>query len=493
MTSEPSGVIRVHRILSIVIFTLLASLDNVAIGLAPVLIGRIGVDLRVGEGAVGSAVAASYLLSAVASVAWGYTGDRTDRKRLLLAGTLIWAAGTAITAISGTFWVFFAAQLAGALGLGAVGSIGFSVVSDLVSPRWRALVLSLWGLSQGAGALVGTLLAGLAGGQDWRRPYWIITGAGLLAAVAYLGTADIRRGQSDPELAEVFAEGRQYPHRIGRGDLPAILARRTNLWLVLQGLTAQITFGSLVWIPRLVQERARGQGYSESVSVAIGSVFAAIFQLGVVFAVLGGFIGDRLARRTPLGRGLVAAVGVLASIPFYIAVFFLPIRIRVPENSGGLHLVSAILLSIFREPTVALGLLLSTIAAALISANSPNWFALIVDVNPPEHRGTVYSMGNLVNGVGRAVGTATVGGVLAMLAGRFPPPTNYAVGLAAFQVFLIPTGVMYLLAARRTGTDTAQVRAMLRARADAVVSRRGDADQADTGRPPSDRRPGGCW
>ena len=45
-------------------------------------------------------------------------------------------------------------------------------------------------------------------------------------------------------------------------------------------------------------------------------------------------------------------------------------------------------------------LALATIALALTSANSPNWFALLADVNPPEHRGTVYSLGNLANGVG---------------------------------------------------------------------------------------------
>jgi hypothetical protein len=104
-------------------------------------------------------------------------------------------------------------------------------------------------------------------------------------------------------------------------------------------------------------------------------------------------------------------------------------------------------------------------ALALTSANSPNWFALIADVNPPEHRGTVYSMGNLVNGVGRAAGNGVVGVVFRALSTALPPPGNYATGLAVFQVFFVPTAVMYYLASRTSPTDVREVRALLAARA----------------------------
>jgi hypothetical protein len=105
------------------------------------------------------------------------------------------------------------------------------------------------------------------------------------------------------------------------------------------------------------------------------------------------------------------------------------------------------------------------VALALTSANSPNWFALLADVNPPEHRGTVYSMGNLVNGVGRAAGNALVTVVFRALTRALPPPLNYATGLALFQVFFIPTGVMYYLASRTSPRDIVTVRELLRGRA----------------------------
>jgi MFS family permease len=460
-----SGGGRAHRLYSVVVFIVLAALDNVAIGLVPPLYDPIGEALGVPEAALGAVTAVSFLLTAVAAVGWAYVGDRTNRKPLLMIGTLIWAAGTGGTALVDDYLGFFAAQVLGAIGLGAVASVGFSVVSDLISPRRRGLVMSFWGLSQGVGTVAGTLVSGVLGASDWRRPFVVLAAVGLLATVAYLFTYEIRRGQSEPELAGLFAAGEEYEYRISRADLPRILRRRTNVWLTLQGLTAQVAFGSLVWLPRLFQARAEAQGYSQETAIVVGSVFATLFQFGGVLSIVGGLIGDRLQRRTPRGRALVASVGILSAVPLFVILFAIPLRVDVPDGAGAGSVAGAVLRSVVTEPTVGAGVLLALLTMALQSANSPNWYALIADVNPPEHRGTVYSLGNLVNGVGRAAGNALVGVVFRGLAGAFPPPLNYAIGLAAFQLFFVPTGVMYYLASRTAPGDIAEVEHMLHERA----------------------------
>ena len=317
---------RGHRLYTVAVFIVLASLDNVAIGLVPPLFSPISQSLGVSEAAVSLVVGATYIVSAVAAVAWAYVGDRTNRKPLLMLGTLIWAAGTFATTVAPNYAAFLAAQLLAATGLGAVASVGFSVVSDIISPRRRGLVMSLWGVSQGIGTLTGTLLGGLLGSSDWHRPFSVLTGVGLGATVAYLFTINIRRGQSEPQLAAAFAAGEDYDYRISRRDLPRILGRRTNVWLTLQGFTAQIVFGSLVFLPRLFQAKAESIGYSQSTAIDIGSVYATLFQLGAVFSIVGGLLGDRLQRRTLRGRALVASVGILAAIPFYVVLFFVPIQ-----------------------------------------------------------------------------------------------------------------------------------------------------------------------
>jgi MFS family permease len=445
-----------HRVYSVVVFIVLASMDNVAIGIVPPLYGSIGDAFGVGEAAIALATTVMFLISAVAAVGFAYAGDRTNRKPVLVIGTTIWIAGTFWSGVSGSYPSFLLSQVLAAFGLGAVASVSFAVVSDLISPRRRGLVMSFWGLSQGVGTLAGTLVGGLLGHDNWREPFLVVSGAGVIATVAYLFTYDVPRGESQPELA-----GIDYEERIHIDHLPIILGRRTNIWLILQGLTAQIAFGSLVWLPVLFRARAEAQGYSTGTAVVVGSAFATLFQIGGALSILGGLVGDRLQRRTPRGRALVAAVGVLAAVPLYVVLFFVPMRIDVPEGAGTPAVIGAVLAGVVTEPTVGACLATAVLALALTSANSPNWFAMIGDVNPPEHRGTVYSLGNLVNGVGRASGNALVAVAFRSLSTAFPPPVNYAVGLAAFQLFFVPTGIMYWLASRTVGKDMADTHAAL--------------------------------
>ncbi|WP_433077803.1 MFS transporter [Dactylosporangium sp. CA-052675] len=463
--ARTSGHGRLRRIYTVTAFVILASLDNVAIGLVPPLYSPIAADLQVAESTVSFATAAGYLVAAVVAVGWAYAGDRSDRRVLLVAGTLLWAGGTGATALASTYTAFLLLQLAAAVGLGAVGSVGFSVVSDLIAPRRRGLVMSLFGLSQGIGTVAGTLVGGLLGAADWHRPFLVLAGLGVLASMAYLPTYNIRRGQSEPELAGLLAGGGRYEHRITLADVPRLLARRSNVWLVLQGVTAQLVFGSLVWLPRLLQAKAEAQGYPQESAIVVGTIFATIFQLGGLLSIAGGLLGDRLQRRTPRGRAVVAAAGVLAGIPFYVALFFLPLRIDAPLDADTGAVASAVLGSVLTQPAMTLSFLAAVLALALTSANAPNWFALIADLNLPEHRGSIYSLGNLANGVGRAAGNGLVGAAFGALSRSVPPPWNFAVGLAAFQLFFVPTGAMYLRVARTAPADIDHVTATLRQRA----------------------------
>ena len=244
-----------HRAYSVIVFVVLASLDNVAIGLVPPLYGSIADTFGVGEGHIALATTAMFLISAVAAIGFAYLGDRTNRKPVLIAGTVIWVLGTVWSGLADSYTSFLFSQVLAAFGLGGVASVSFSVVSDLISPKRRGLAMSFWGLSQGVGTIAGTLVGGLLGHQDWRRPFLVVAAAGVVAMVAYLLTYDVPRGDSQPELA-----GIDYEERIHHDHLPVILARRTNIWLILQGFSAQVAFGSLVWLPVLVRARAEDQG-----------------------------------------------------------------------------------------------------------------------------------------------------------------------------------------------------------------------------------------
>jgi hypothetical protein len=167
---------------------------------------------------------------------------------------------------------------------------------------------------------------------------------------------------------------------------------------------------------------------------------------------------------------MVASIGVLASVPLFIALIFFPLRLDLPTGeTGRTAVIAGIARSVVTEPTMALTLLTALVAIGLMSANAPNWYALIAEVNPPEHRGTAFSFGNLVNGIGRTAGIDLTVRTFEALERALPPPMNFAVGLAAFQLFFIPTGVMYWLASRTSPRDIATVNLMLRRRSRAVT------------------------
>ena len=381
-----------HVVFTVAVFVILASLDNAAIGVLPPLYPVIAEGFSVSEVSIGFVTALNILIIAIAAPLWGYWGDRGRRKRLLLYGTGIWSVATLLSGASQNVLQFLAFQVITAVGLGCVASVGFSIMTDFISPRRRGLVMSLWGLSQGVGTGGGLLLGGLLGAHDWRLPFFVIAGAGLVFAVLYVFTYEPQRGRTQPELSDVFSAGREYAYRIVRTDIPRLLTRRSNIWLILQGFTARLAYGSLIWLPRLFASKVEAQGYTLETATVVGSTFAVLFQVGGVFSVAGGHLGDLWQRRDPRGRAMLCAIGITGAIPLYLVLFFLPIRgVAIPEPAGTATIVWAVLKSLFTNGWIMVTFLVALGALALTSVDSPNWFALITDVNMPEHRGTVWA------------------------------------------------------------------------------------------------------
>ncbi len=460
-----------HIVYTITVFVLLASLDNAAIALYPVLTKVMAADLDLSERAVGMVTALVILVTAVTAVVWGYYGDRSRRKPLLFWSTVLWSVGLILVARSRSPGALVWWSVVVGIGLGAVSSVGFSMIADFIGPRKRGLAMSFWGLSQGAGGFFGVLVGGVLGAVNWRSPFVGLGVIGLGVALLYLTTVDAPRGRSEPELAKVLAEGGVYEHRIEKTDLVPLIRIRTNRWLILQGLTGQLAYGSLIWVPLLYQSKVQALGYDLPTATAVGAVFGAIFQIGGVTSILSGYLGDRFQQRTTRARALISMVGILGAIPFFVAFFFIPLTgLDIPTDQGSIGIVFATLASVVTNPYAATAFLLSVLALAFTSADSPNWYALISDVNLPEHRGTVFGLGNLSNGLSRTLGNGLTVIAAGLLASRFGPPLNYAVGLTVFQIFFIPTGLCYWMASKTCPTDISRVRSLLaeRGRGDAV-------------------------
>lgn len=453
---------RFHVIYTIVVFVVLASLDNAAIALIPSMVPEIEATFGVGTAAVGALTAVQIIVTALTAVGWGYLADSGSRKQLLLFGTLIWSAAMGMSGLTTSFWMLFGLQVVAGVGLGSIASVGFSVISDFVAPKRRGLAMSFWGLSQGIGTLIGSLLASQAGAGNHTPPFMILAVAGLAFALLYLLTFDPPRGYKEPELAAMQENGDPYEYTISREQLADVAKIKTNRWLVLQGLTAQVAYGSLIWVPLLYQEKVIAQGYSTATGQKVGGLFAALFTVGALFSILAGHVGDRWQRKNLGGRAYVSSIGILGAIPFFLLFFWIPLNgLEVTEGASTVTYIGEVFGQLVTNPWVAGAFLSAVIALALTSADSPNWFALISDVNLPEHRGTVFGVGNLVNGLGRGVGSALTTVTAQTLQKTLPAPLNLALSLSLFQVFFLPTGWCYWKAAHTAPGDITAVRETL--------------------------------
>lgn len=455
-----------RRLAAFTVFVVLASLDNAAAGVLPPLYAIIARDLAASEASLGLVSAVYLLIVAVAAVGWGYRGDQRRRKPLLLYGTLLWGSAMALTAVSRNYFHFLLLQSITAVGVGAISSIGFSVVSDLVPPRRRGVALSLWSISQGGGAAFGALLASTLGAFDWRWPFIAIAILGFLFAVLYLFVPTPKRGQAEPELTPLFDAGERYDHRISLPDLTLILKRPSNRWLLLQAFFFSLAYGSTIWVPRWAIARVQAEGYGLEVATIVGNLFVALFSIGAFFSIAAGHIGDRWQRRSMRGRPLLAGGALLGSIPFFVLLFFTPLRdVAIPETNNVLLLSMAIGRSLVSNGWVIIAFFTALFALALQATDPPNWAAMITDVNLPEHRGTVIGISRMFRAVANAISVMLTGWIITIMREPLSEPDSYAVGLSLFQFIVIPAALCYLGVSRNLPADIQHVKMILRQRA----------------------------
>ena len=455
-----------HITYTIVVFVVLASLDNAAIATILAMAKPVERGLGTSTAAIGVLVAAQTLVLATSAVFWGYAADAGSRKRLLVAGTLVWAGAEALSTTASTFGQFFGWQMVVGVGLGSIASVGFSVISDFVGPIHRGFAMSFWGIAQGVGTGVGIALGSQLGSEDFRVPLLTIAALGFLFAFLYLFAFEAPRGFREPELREMHGAGEAYEYHIDRGQLRPLLQNRTNRWIVLQGFIAQIAYGSLLWVTLLYQEKVIAQGYSESTGTKVGGLLVIIFALGSASSVVAGYVGDRFQLRSPRGRALVSAFGTLAAIPFFLIFFWVPLRgLELTEGAGTLTLLGELVAGFVTNPWLAAAFISALLAYSLTSVDSPNGFALIADVNLPEHRGTVFGARDLGSNIGRSIGIALAPAVAGGLERSLPPPVNWIVSLSVFQLAFVPAGWCYWKASETCPADISNVHATLQARA----------------------------
>lgn len=247
-------------------------------------------------GLIGSIFTLVYSLTIPIS---GWIADHFARHRVIIASLLLWSAATAgtATAASVASFLFWRAMMGVTESLFIPAALG--MIAGRHTGQTRSRALSLFATGQFVGIATGGFLGGWMGDHlGWRK------GFALLAALGFCYMAFFQ-----------FAMPTQpAPNQLRKEPPTPFSIFWSRTWLAICAaffFYCAVLWVLLAWLADFIHTR-----YSLSLT-ASGFSATAFVQLGLASGVIvGGFLGDRIARRVPAGRVYVAGAGVATCGPF---------------------------------------------------------------------------------------------------------------------------------------------------------------------------------
>lgn len=287
------------------------------------------------------------LFYSAAALPMGRLVDSKNRKKIILAGMVLWSFATAICGVAKVFWQLFVARMMVGVGEATLSPAGMSMLADYFPRKSLTRALSVFTgssfLGTGIALMVGGFVistmteigpvdAGIFGTiRPWQMTFLIVSVPGLIfAAIVWLlvreppriGTAKANATeQADQALS--MSQTWQY-----------LVDHKTVILPVVFGFTflTVAIFSVSAWVPAYFM-RTHGMTAGE-----IGSIFGLYFvTLGSVGVVTGGLLSDWLKSRgyddSNMRAGFISA---LLATPF-LATFAL-----VPDKDLSLILLAPV-------------------------------------------------------------------------------------------------------------------------------------------------------
>ena len=352
---------------------------------------------------VGFLTSAFFVCYMIAAPLIAPLADRFPRKYIMAGGAFVWSAATLLTAITHNYDELLLRHVI--VGIGEATFVVFSpaYLSDLFPERMRGRVLSIFYLAIPVGTAFGYIIGGqLGAAHGWRMPFMICAAPGVLLAFCVLALHEPQRGASD-HIAD----------NVERGTLLG-LARNKAYWTVCLGM-AMMTFavgGLQVWMPTFLM-RVRDVPLAKA-NIVFGGITVIA---GTLSTLLGGWLGDRLLRRTRAAYQLISAIGMMLSIPAIPVALFVPGRIMYAAIFIGEFLI------LLNTAPLNAALVNSVSARIRATAVAVNVFTihLLGDAFSPTLIGTISDKTNLQMGFMAAVVAAGISAAVLFYGMRFAP------------------------------------------------------------------------
>jgi len=273
-------------------------------------------------------------------IAW--LADRTNRVRLIAIACGVWSVFTALSGLASSFLTMAFARIGVATGEAGGVSPSYSVISDYFPAERRAFAIGVFSIGAPLGVVAGSFLGAMvAEAVGWRWTFVLLGAPGVLLGMAlWLFVREPRRGQFD-----VQAQAEGPPSR--PLEALAVLVKTPSLILLTLGAAATSFTGYAMyqWLPSFLQ---RAQGLELE---AVGRFLSPVFALGVLGALAGGWLADRIGRTRPAAYAFVPAVAVAIAAPLFCAALLS----RDGATSLWLLTVPTLLSYVWIGPTLAAG------------------------------------------------------------------------------------------------------------------------------------------
>jgi MFS family permease len=380
---------KISLLLFIVIIALISSISN----MIPPNLRTISIYFGFGGDTfpLGFLTAIFTIISGFAMLIFGYLADKFVRKWIIIIGSSLFAIFSTLTIIImpgfGGYLTFFIFAVMMGVGYGALIPSSFSLIADIVSEKDRSKGFSFFSIASLFGIVLGNGLAAFT--SDWRTSFWIIGIAGLITTFFLTSVKEPSRIGFDRSNLSNTENQITYPYRIKPSDLPAIFKKKSNFWLIINFIDT-IPTGIILFL--LYEYMLSYHGI-----VSETTIFLLLFILlaTLVGTIVFGYLGDKwFSKGNQKARVKLALYGNILPIPFVFIALIIPFRAP----------------NIF--PGIVIWVVLMMIGIFLNGAVNGNWYATVVDVNLPEHRGTVLATSNFFDIIGRSIGPV-VGAVIA--------------------------------------------------------------------------------
>ncbi|WP_027343444.1 MFS transporter [Hamadaea tsunoensis] len=419
-TQTNTGHPRRWAILAVLVVSLLVVvLDNTVLNVALKVLADPQHGLGASQSQLEWAINSYTLVFAGLLFTFGVLGDRLGRKKVLVAGLVLFALTSLVSAYAKDPGQLIAARAAMGLAGAAIMATTLPIITNVFDPKERAKAIGAWAGAVGIGVAVGPIVGGALLENFWWGSIFMINLP--IIAIGLIFVLWIVPDSKNPQP--------------GRIDFLGVLLSIVGLAALVYGIIdggqsgfdtpsvwawtalGVITLGVFVWwesrtqYPALDVSLFKIPRFAAAVSLVGISFFAA---MGVFFFI--SFYMQLVRGYSPLQTGLLM-------LPFAAAqMIFAPLSAGMVKRFGG-KLVSAVGISIVS---------VATLGYLLVGTDSPMWILLVMffvfgtgmaNIMPPateavmasvprEKAGVGSAVNNTVRQVGGALGVAVLGSVL---------------------------------------------------------------------------------